>query len=67
MIGTKGQVVIPKDLRDNLLLNEGDKVIFMTAPHKGVFIVMKADQLTKMTQHLESKLAKLKDITLGGE
>jgi AbrB family looped-hinge helix DNA binding protein len=65
VVGTKGQIVIPKDLRDQLNIKEGDQMIFMTTPHKGAFVVMHSDQLNVITKHLESKLARLKDMTKG--
>ena len=63
IVGGKGQIVIPKDLRDQLAIQEGDQMIFMNAPHPGTFVVMKADQLSIVTKHLESKLTELRDIT----
>lgn len=66
-VGTKGQIVIPKDLREQLSIQEGDQVIFLNMPHPGVFVVMKADRLNLVTKHLESKLAKLKNLANGNK
>jgi AbrB family looped-hinge helix DNA binding protein len=44
-IGSKGQVVIPADAREEFRLNEGDKVVIMKAPmHEGL-MVLKAEVL----------------------
>ena len=63
VVGAKGQIVIPKDLREQLSIQEGDRVIFMNMPQPGAFVVMKAEQLNLVTKHLESKLTKLKNLT----
>lgn len=62
VVGTKGQVVVPKDLRDSQSISEGDQLIFMDTPQEGVFVVMKAERLNVVTQHLEDKLKKLSSI-----
>lgn len=65
VVGTKGQIVIPKDLRGNLKINEGDQVIFMATPHDGAFVVLKAEKLSVITDHLQLKLDKLKNLNKG--
>lgn len=65
VVGTKGQVVIPKDLRDSQLITEGDQLIFMNTPQPGVFVVMKADHLNKITEHLQEKIEKLNSFKNG--
>ena len=55
-VGTKGQVVIPADARDELNIREGDKVVIMKAPfHEGVMI-LKAEifeeHLAQMQNHI---------------
>ena len=62
VVGTKGQVVIPKDLRDSQDIQEGDKVIFINTAQDGVFAVMKAEKLNLITQKLESKLKSINDL-----
>jgi len=67
VVGSKGQIVIPKGLRDSQAISEGDKMIFMGTPKNGVFVVMKADNLHVITDHLQSKLAKLNDLKTAEE
>ena len=62
VVGTKGQIVIPKDLRDSLSIDEGEQLIFMNTPQDGVFVVMKADRLSAITDHLQLKLQKLNQL-----
>ncbi len=65
VVGSKGQIVIPKDLRDSMAIGEGEQMIFMNTPQEGVFVVMKADRLTMITDHLQLKLEKLKNLKEG--
>lgn len=62
VVGTKGQIVIPKDLRDSLCIDEGEQLIFMNTPQEGVFVVMKAERLNVITDHLQLKLQKLNQL-----
>lgn len=62
VVGTKGQVVIPKELRQSQGLEEGEKVIFISTPQEGVFAVMKASRLNVLTQNLESKLKSMNEL-----
>ena len=67
VVGTKGQIVIPKELRDSMCINEGDQVIFMSTPHDGAFVVLKAEKLSMITDHLQLKLNKLNNLKNEGK
>jgi AbrB family looped-hinge helix DNA binding protein len=63
-IGTKGQIVIPAEAREELSLNETDKVIILRAPHGDGIMVLKAEifevVLAQMQSQLTSVTASLK-------
>jgi AbrB family looped-hinge helix DNA binding protein len=50
VVGTKGQIVIPKDLRDAGDINTGDMVVLFLGKG-GVIAMMKADQLNKVLKN----------------
>jgi AbrB family looped-hinge helix DNA binding protein len=51
-VGSKGQIVIPSDARDELNIQPGDKLYIAGSPEKSVLFCLKEDQL----QHLIEKL-----------
>lgn len=61
-VGTRGQIVIPAEARDEYQIKEGDKVVIMKAPmHKGL-MVLKADvfenHMAEMQAHFASHMNK---------
>jgi len=56
-LSTKGQIVIPTELRKQLDLNDGDKVFFMSYPGTKGFGVVKATNLADF-YHDMGKMAK---------
>jgi len=57
-VGTKGQIVIPAEARDELCMTEGTKVVIVKAPHHNGFMVLNAGILEA---HLADVQDKLKD------
>lgn len=51
-VGSKGQIVIPADAREELNLKPGDKLYIAGSPEKSVLFCLKEEQL----QHLIEKL-----------
>lgn len=64
-VGTKGQIVIPVDARDELNIKEGDRLYVVGSLHKGVLGLFKEDMIEtfieKMNIEVES-LRALKDV-----
>ena len=58
-VGAKGQVVIPKEVRTQLQINEGDKLMVMTKGNMAVGFI-KADDMKRMLEHLNQELDKNK-------
>ena len=55
-VGTKGQIVIPAEARDELKLKEGDKLIVVRNPRGCVMMLMKAETLEEMIEGMQTKL-----------
>lgn len=57
-IGTKGQIVIPAEAREELRLNTGDKVVVIGIKEKGMVGICPLESveqmLTQMSEHLEA-------------
>jgi AbrB family looped-hinge helix DNA binding protein len=54
-IGSKGQIVIPADAREELHMDEGEKVIVLRDPGGGGLIILKASQLEHMLTEMQTK------------
>jgi AbrB family looped-hinge helix DNA binding protein len=47
-VGTKGQIVIPADARDEMQIKEGDKVVVLRGPREGSILVFRVDSFDKL-------------------
>jgi AbrB family looped-hinge helix DNA binding protein len=52
-VGSKGQVVIPAEAREELNIKEGDKLVVMGPPTKNGIMFIKADSIEAMMQHIQ--------------
>lgn len=61
-VGTKGQVVIPADAREDLNIQTGDR-LYVVGSEKGKFVgFIKEEQLRKMIDHLTDNVDQLKTL-----
>lgn len=61
-VGTKGQVVIPADAREELDIKAGDR-LYVVGSDKGKFVgFIKEEQLRKLVDHLTDNVDQLKTI-----
>lgn len=64
-VGTKGQIVIPADAREELNIKPGDRMYVMNAMHGSGIVLLKEEMLESlvqhMTEHIESFRALSKD------
>ncbi len=51
-VGTKGQIVIPSDAREELGIEPGDKLYIAGSPSKKVIFCLKEEQLRALIEHL---------------
>ncbi len=60
-VGTKGQVVIPADAREELGIEAGDRLYVVGATEKGWVGFIKEDQLREMVEHITEGLENYKN------
>jgi AbrB family looped-hinge helix DNA binding protein len=44
-LNEKGQLVIPKEARDNLELKPGSRMVIMTSPYRPALVIMKSEEV----------------------
>lgn len=59
-VGTKGQIVIPVDARDELNIKEGDRLYVVGSVHKGVLGLFKEDMLETFIEKMNIEVASLR-------
>ncbi|GBD34312.1 hypothetical protein HRbin35_00022 [bacterium HR35] len=60
VLGEKGQVVIPKEARDDLKIKKGEKLLVFGM--KGMITLMKFSEVKKIMSYLEKQLKGLQKI-----
>ena len=55
-IGTKGQVVIPADAREELGLESGDRLYVMNAMHGGGVVLLKEEMLEAFVEQITAQV-----------
>jgi AbrB family looped-hinge helix DNA binding protein len=60
-VGTKGQVVIPSDARDDLNIQPGDRLYVVGSVEKKWVGFLKEDQLRELVEQLTENIEKYKD------
>lgn len=59
-VGTKGQIVIPIEARDDIGLNPGDKVFVISMKEKKMLAVFPAGSMEAFVEEMTSQLSNLK-------
>jgi AbrB family looped-hinge helix DNA binding protein len=54
-VGTKGQVVIPKEIRETLDINPGDTLIVLTKHGKAIGLI-KADDMPAFMEYMQYEM-----------
>lgn len=61
-VGTKGQVVIPADAREELDIKAGDRLYVVGVPKKKMLGFIKEEQLRELLDHLTDSIEQYKDV-----
>lgn len=56
VVGSKGQVVIPKDVRDELSINPGDSLIVLTKHGKAIGMI-KSDDMREFMEYMQREMS----------
>lgn len=55
-VGTKGQIVIPADAREELNIQPGDRLYIVNAAHGAGIVCLKEEMLESMVQQLTAQV-----------
>jgi len=61
-VGTKGQIVIPSDAREQLGITPGDRLYVIGTPGKGMLGLLKEDMLEHFIEKLNLQVEDLKSL-----
>jgi len=62
VVGERGQIVIPNEIRKEANIKPGDRIIFLGSA-KGPIMLLKSDVLDKFLVHISKKVAELRKIS----
>lgn len=61
-VGTKGQIVIPSEAREEMGINTGDRLYVIGSPKKGMAMLLKEDELDKFIAHMNFHIKEFENI-----
>lgn len=61
-VGTKGQIVIPAEAREELDIKTGDHLYVIGSPHKGFIGLLKEEALEQFIDHINIQVETFKAI-----
>lgn len=61
-VGTKGQVVIPAEAREELGIEAGDRLYVIGSPRGKMVCLLQEEQLRSMLEHLTDNVELFKDV-----
>lgn len=61
-VGTKGQIVIPADAREELGIEPGDRLYVAGSPEKKVLFCLKEEQLQHLIEHLTGDMENARNL-----
>lgn len=59
-VGTKGQIVIPSEAREQLGIEAGDRLYVVGSPKKGFVVLLKEDKLENFIEQMNIQVESLK-------
>ena len=60
-VGSKGQIVIPADAREELGMNEGERVVIFRSPRGEGVMIMRAEAVEGMLTQLQDHMGAMSD------
>lgn len=66
-VGSKGQVVIPSEAREQLGINAGDRLYVIGSCEAGYLGLLKEEQLSKFVEKMSLQLEEFKSINVEAE
>lgn len=64
-VGERGQIAIPAEARRALDIGPGDKMLFFTGPKNMGLFMVKAEELSRVIEHLTSKAQSMEKLIQG--
>lgn len=65
-VGERGQVVIPSDVRKDMAIEPGDRLLVFREPIGHGIMLTKLDHVSDVVQHLQRIIERINEVSTGG-
>lgn len=59
VLGERGQVVIPKEIRDTMGLKAGERLLVFYADHHAAVVLVRVEQVKRMVKNISKHLGEI--------